>query len=83
MIADKVPAIANDIENRLPATFCNTDRRENRSEVDDGRLKFRMRTMRVLRSDREAGDVIHGFANIWNLLPRHKELGIESVSVDR
>jgi hypothetical protein len=64
--------------------FHNSDRRENNwCEIDNGRLKVRVRTKRVSRTDLAASDVIRVFASIWNLRRAHKDLGIQIASVHR
>ena len=56
---DRAPALANVIEDLIPAAFHNTEQYENnRCECDHGRLKSRLRPMRGLKTDRmDAVDV--------------------------
>jgi transposase, IS6 family len=84
VITDRAPALANVIEELIPAAFRITGQYENnRCECDHGRLKVRLRPMRGLKTDRTASIVIRGHANIWNLPRGHHELGVEAASVYR
>jgi IS6 family transposase len=65
---DRAPALANVIEDLIPAALHNTGPYENnRCECDHGRLKARLRSMRGLKTDRTAIVVIRGHAFIQNL----------------
>jgi transposase-like protein len=77
-------ALANGIEDLIPASFHNTGQYENnRCECDHGRLKARLRPMRGLKTDRTASVVIRGHAFILNLRRGHYELGVETTPVHR
>ena len=61
VITDRAPALANVIEELLPAAWHNTGQYENnRVECDHGRLKARLRPMRGLKTNRTASVVIRG-----------------------
>ena len=78
VITDRAAALANVIDELIPAAFHNTGQYENnRCEADHGRLKSRLRPMRGLKTDRTASIVTGGHANIWNLRRGHYELGVE------
>ena len=84
IITDRAPALANVIEDLIPAAFHNTGQYENnRCECDHGRLKARLRPMRGLKTDRTASVVIRGHAFIQILRRGHYELGVETVPVYR
>ena len=84
VITDRAPALANVIEELIPAAFDNTGQYENnRCECDHGRLKARLRPMRGLKTDRTASVVIRGPAFIQNLRRGHYELGVETAPVCR
>jgi len=84
VITDRAAALANVIDELIPAAFHNTGQYENtRCEADHGRLKSRLRPMRGLKTDRTASIVIRGHANIWNLRRGHYELGVETAAVFR
>lgn len=84
VITDRAPALANVIEELIPAAFHNTGQYENnRCEADQGRLKARLRPMRALKTDRTASVVIRGHAFVQNLRRGHYELGVETVPVYR
>jgi len=84
VITDRAAALANVIEELIPAAFHNTGQYENnRCEADYGRLKARLRPMRGLKTDRTASVVIRGHAFIQNLRRGHYELGVETVPVFR
>jgi IS6 family transposase len=77
VITDRAPALANVIEDLIPAAFHNTGQYENnRCECDHGRLKARLRPMRGLKTDRTASVMIRGHAFIQNLRRGHYELGV-------
>ena len=80
VVTDRAPALANVIEDLIPAAFHNTGQYENnRCERDHGRLKARLRPMRGLKTDRTASIVIRGHAFIQNLRRGHYELGVDTV----
>jgi len=84
VITDRAPALANVIEELIPAAFHSTGQYENnRCEAHHGRLKARLRPMRGLKSDRTASVVIRGHAFVQNLRRGHYELGVETVPVYR
>ena len=84
VITDRAAALANVIDELIPAAFHNTGQYENnRCEADHGRLKSRLRPMRGLKTDRTASIVTGGHANIWNLRRGHYELGVEVAPVFR
>jgi hypothetical protein len=59
--------LANAIEGLIPAALHNTGQYENnRVECDHGRLKARLRPMRLLKTNRTASVVIRGHAFIQN-----------------
>ena len=75
LITDRSPALANVIEELIPAAFHNIRQYENnRCEADHGRLKVRLRPTGGLKTDRTASVLIRGRANIWNLRRGHYEL---------
>jgi len=77
VITDRAPALANVIDELIPAAFHNTGQYENnRCECDHGRLKARLRPMRGLKTDRTASVVIRGHAFVQNLRRGHYELGM-------
>ena len=81
---DRAPALANVIDELIPAAFHNTGQCENnRCEADHGRLKARLRPMRGLKTERTASVVIRGHAFIQNLRRGHYELGVETAPVYR
>ena len=84
VITDRAPALANVIDELIPAAFHNTERyQNNRCEADHGRLKARLRPMRGLKTDRTASVVIRGHAFVQNLRRGHYELGVEAAPVFR
>ena len=79
VITDRAPALANVIEDLVPAALHNTGQYENnRIEYDHGRLKARLRPMRGLKTHRTAAVVIRGHALIQNLRRGHDELAVDS-----
>jgi len=79
VITDRAPALANVIEELLPAALHNTGQFENnRVECDHGRLKVRLRPMRGVKTNRTASVVIRGHAFIQNLRRGHYELAVDS-----
>lgn len=82
VITDRAPALANVIEELVPAALHNTGRyQNNRVESDHGRLKARLRPMRGLKTHRTAAVVIRGHAFIQNLRRGHYELAIDASPV--
>jgi IS6 family transposase len=83
-ITDRAPALANVIEDLIPAAFHNTGQYENnRVESDHGRLKARLRPMRGLMTHRTASVVLRGHAFIQNLRRGHYELAVDATPVFR
>ena len=79
VVTDRAAALANVIEDLLPAALHNTAQYENnRVECDHGRLKARLRPMRGLKTDRSASVVIKGHAFIQNLRRGHYELAVDA-----
>ena len=84
VITDRAPALANVIDELIPAAFHNTGQYENnRVECDHGRLKARLRPMRGLTTDRTASVVIRGHAFVQNLRRGHYELGVDAAPTFR
>ena len=84
VITDRAPALANVIEELIPAASHNPGQYENnRCECDHGRLQSRLRPMRGLKTDRTASVVIRGHAFIQNLRRGHYELGVEVAPIFR
>jgi len=79
LITDRAAALANVIEDLIPAAVHNTGQyQNNRVQCDAGRLKARLRPMRGLKTDRTASGVIRGHAFIQNLRRGHYELAIDA-----
>jgi transposase-like protein len=79
VITDRAPALANAIEELIPAALHNSGQYENnRVECDHGRLKARLRPMRGIKTDRTAGVVIQGHAFMQNLRRGHYELAVDA-----
>jgi transposase-like protein len=55
---------------------CTEQYANNRIEADHGRVKARLRPMRGLKHDRNAGVVIAGHAFVQNLRRGHYELHV-------
>jgi transposase, IS6 family len=84
VITDRAPALANAIDDLIPAAFHHTGHYENNCcECDHGRVKVRLQPMRGLKTDQAASIVTGGHANIWNLHRGHYELGGETAPVFR
>ena len=78
VITDRAPALANVIDELIPAAFHNTEQyQNNRVECDHGRLTARLRPMRGLKTEWTARVVIRGHAFIQNVRRGHYELGAE------
>jgi IS6 family transposase len=79
VVTDRAPALANVIDELLPAVLHNIGQYENnRIECDHGRLKARLRPMRGLKTDRTASVVIRGHALVQNVRRGHYELAIDA-----
>ena len=84
VVTDRAPALANVIEDLVPAARHNTGQYENnRLECDHGRLKARLRPMRGLKSNRTASVVIRTHAFIQNLRRGHYELAVDTTRLFR
>jgi transposase-like protein len=78
VVTDRAPVYPLVLEELLPAAWHCTDQyANNRIETDHGRVKARLRSMRGLKQDRNAGVVIAGHAFIQNLRRGHYELAVE------
>jgi transposase-like protein len=78
VVTDRAPVYPLVLEELLPAAWHRTDRyANNRIEADHGRVKARLRPMRGLKHDRNAGVVIAGHAFVQNLRRGHYELAVE------
>jgi IS6 family transposase len=72
VVIDRAPALANVIEDLVPAGLHDTGRYENnRVECDHGRLRARLRPMRGLKTNRTASAVVRGHAFVQNLRRGH------------
>ena len=79
VVTDRAPALANVIEDLVPAALHNTGQYENnRVECDHGRLKARLRPMRGMKTNRTASVVIRGHAFVQNLRRGHYELAVDA-----
>lgn len=84
VITDRAPALANEIDELIPAAFHNTGQYENsRCEAHHGRLQARLGPMRGLKTDRTASVVIRGHAIVQNVRRGYRELGVEVAPVFR
>jgi IS6 family transposase len=83
VITDRAPALANVIEELIPAALHNTGQYENNRVECDHDLKARLRPMRGLRTERTASVVIRGHAFISNLRRGHDELGVDATPLFR
>jgi transposase, IS6 family len=78
VITDRAATYPIVLDELLPTPWHRTERyANNRVEADHGRLKSRLRPMRGLKQDRNAGVVISGHAFIQNLRRGHYELAVE------
>jgi transposase-like protein len=78
VVTDRAPVYPLVLEELLPAAWHCTDQyANNRIEADHGRVKVRLRSMRGLKQDRNAGVVIAGHAFVQNLRRGHYELAVE------
>ena len=84
VVTDRAAALANVIEELLPAALHNTGQHENnRVECDHGRLKARLRPRRGVKTHRMASVVIRGHAFIQNLRRGHYELAVDAAPLFR
>src|SRR6188768_1488705 len=84
VITHRAPALANVIEDLVPAALHNTGQYENsRVECDHGRLKARLRPMRGMKTNRTASVVIRGHAFVQNLRRGHYELAVDAAPLFR
>jgi transposase, IS6 family len=78
VVTDRAPVYPLVLEELLPAAWHCTDQyANNRIETDHGRVKARLRSMRGLKQDRNAGVVIAGHTFVQNLRRGHYELAVE------
>ena len=78
VVTDRAATYPVVLEELLPAAWHRTEQdANNRTEADHGRLKARLRPMRGLKQDRNAGVVIAGHAFVQNLRRGHYELAVE------
>jgi transposase, IS6 family len=78
VVTDRAPVYPLVLEELLLAAWHCTDQyANNRIEADHGRVLVRLRSMRGLNKDRNAGVVIAGHAFIQNLRRGHYELAVE------
>jgi transposase, IS6 family len=72
------------LDELLPEAFHHMEKYANNPiEADHGRLKARLRPMRGLKTDHNAGVIAAGHAFIQNLRRGHYELGIEAAPKHR
>jgi IS6 family transposase len=84
VITDRAPALANGIDELIPAALHNTGQyQNNRCECDHGRLRARLRPMRGLKTNRTASIVIRGHASVQNLRRGHYDMGVDTAPVYR
>jgi transposase, IS6 family len=75
---DQAPVYPAVLEELLPAAWHRTEQYgNNRVEADHGRLKARLRPMRGLKQDRNAGVIIAGHGFMQNVRRGHYELAAE------
>jgi transposase, IS6 family len=78
VVTDRAPVYPLVLEEPLPAaSHCTEQYANNRIEADHGRVKARLRPMRGLKQDRDAGVVIAGHAFIQNLRRGLSELAVD------
>jgi IS6 family transposase len=78
VVTDRAATYPMVLEELAPAAWHRTEQyANNRIEADHGRLKARLRPMRGLKQDCNAGVVIAGHAFIQNLRRAHYELAVE------
>jgi len=84
VITYRAPALANAIEDLVPAAWHNTGQYENnRVGCDHGRLKARLRPMRGVKTNRTASVLIRGHAFIQNLRRGHYQLAVKATPLFR
>ena len=78
VVTDRAATYPIVLEELAPAAWHRTEQyANNRVEADHGRLKSRLRPMRGLKQDRNAGVVIAGHAFVKNIQRGHYELAVE------
>jgi transposase-like protein len=78
VVTDRAATYPVVLEELLTAAWHRTEQyANNRTDADHGRLKARLRPMRGLKQDRNAGVVIAGHAFVQNLRRGHYELAVE------
>jgi transposase-like protein len=84
VITDRAPALANVVEELLPAAWHHTGQYENnRVECDHGRLEARFQPMRGVKMNLTASVVIRGHAFMQNLRRGHYELAVDAAPLSR
>jgi len=84
VINDRAPALANVIEDLIPAAEHNSGQYENnRCEADQRRVKARPWPMRGLKTDRTGGVIIREHSFVQNLRRGHHEMGSGAAPVYR
>jgi transposase-like protein len=78
VVTDRAAAYPAVLDELLPMAWHRTQQyANNRVEADHSRLKARLRPMRGLKQDRNAGIVIAGHAFVQDLRRGHYELAVE------
>jgi transposase-like protein len=78
VVTDRAPVYPLVLEELLPVAWhCTEQYANDQIEADHGRVKARLRPMRDLKQDRNAGVVIPGHAFVQNLRRGHYELAVE------
>jgi transposase-like protein len=84
VVTDRAPVYPLVLEKLLPVAWhCTEQYVNNRIEADHGRVKARLRPMRGLKRDRNAGVVIAGHAFVQNLRRGRYELAVEEPANQR
>jgi transposase-like protein len=79
VVTDRAPALLGVVAELMPAAFHNVEQyANNRVEADHGRLKARLRPMRGLKCDHNAGVIMRGHALTQNIRRGHYELGLDA-----
>jgi transposase-like protein len=79
VITDRAPALANAVEELVPAALHNTGQYENNHvECHHSRPKATLPPMRGIKTSRTASVVIRGHAFIQNLRGGHYELAVDA-----
>ncbi len=79
VVTDRAPALGAAIDELMPAAFHYIEQyANNRVECDHGRLKARLRPMRVLKRDHTARVIMRGHALMQNMRRGHYELGVDA-----